>query len=607
MQTRLIVSVSLLLLAGCSDNNTNKPKSTAEPFVPKDALYADQWHLNNTGTAPEAWGSYKDLTKGADIGVTGAWQKGVTGKGVVVTVMDDGIDFTHPDLKTQEKTGGSFNFATGTQSAIPPEGTSDDQLDHGTSIAGIIAAKADDDGVVGIAPDAQLIGYRAIGVQPGDGVEEVNPYTKLREDDLSQLSNHSYGPDDDGQLVPQSEEEYDAIKALVTTTNGGKGHVMVFAAGNGRAYVPRDYKPSEIDSDSAELDTEVFVQKNLGDYAGLDLSQQHPYIISVSGFDANDKEVTYTEAGPAVLLAGATGDTSIGSDMYTIQSKLLYDSLKPKESSKKAAANLATTGRFGVSYSGTDDYESARNEGTAEPSGFTFAFDGSSAAAPTVTGVAALMRSANPELTWRDVRWILAKTARKIQLGKNVTNTALGEESTGEFAKPLWSEYANSEFGQYSHYLGYGAVNAASAVTLATDANYTLLPEMKTCVLPVTENAARVGNESCPQTIEFVQVKYTVSANTPINDLLLSMNLAGVEGKTINLIAPSTCSAIDDDEEPKSCKPEADVTVRGGTVGYMGDTLGTGESAGFDFASLIEGNASNDVTVAEVTVYGFNR
>ena len=44
-------------------------------------------------------------------------------------------------------------------------------------------------------------------------------------------------------------------------------------------------------------------------------------------------------------------------------------------------------------------------------------FAGTSAAAPIVSGVAALVRGANPELTWRDLKLILAATARKNDSG----------------------------------------------------------------------------------------------------------------------------------------------------------------------------------------------
>ena len=51
-----------------------------------DPLFADQWHLLNR----------KDT--GVDINVKEVWRQGITGKGVVVAIVDDGVDFLHPDI-----------------------------------------------------------------------------------------------------------------------------------------------------------------------------------------------------------------------------------------------------------------------------------------------------------------------------------------------------------------------------------------------------------------------------------------------------------------------------------------------------------------------------
>ncbi|WP_176597936.1 S8 family serine peptidase [Sphingobium sp. 15-1] len=74
-----------------------------------------------------------------------------TGRGVTVAVIDSGIDARHPDLAGQIK--GNLNFVAG-RPLIPER--------HGTAVAGIIAARADNRaGIVGIAPAARLLGLRA--------------------------------------------------------------------------------------------------------------------------------------------------------------------------------------------------------------------------------------------------------------------------------------------------------------------------------------------------------------------------------------------------------------------------------------------------------------
>ena len=55
-----------------------------------DPIFDKQWYLLNTG---QAGGK-----PGLDLNVVEAWQQGYTGKGVTVAIMDDGLDYLHPDL-----------------------------------------------------------------------------------------------------------------------------------------------------------------------------------------------------------------------------------------------------------------------------------------------------------------------------------------------------------------------------------------------------------------------------------------------------------------------------------------------------------------------------
>ncbi|MEW1586041.1 type VII secretion-associated serine protease mycosin [Micromonospora vinacea] len=72
-----------------------------------------------------------------------------TGRGVVVAVLDSGVEASHPDLRGQVLAGGRSYGASGDGRA--------DEDGHGTHIAGIIAAKASSDGVDGIAPGAKIL------------------------------------------------------------------------------------------------------------------------------------------------------------------------------------------------------------------------------------------------------------------------------------------------------------------------------------------------------------------------------------------------------------------------------------------------------------------
>jgi hypothetical protein len=107
-----------------------------------------QWGLENTGQ--------QGGTPNADIDIRRAWQV-ATGEGIVVAVVDSGIDATHPDLDGQIVPGWDFVGNDGDPS--PGANTPDEA--HGTFIAGIIAAAVDDVGIAGVAPDARILNIRA--------------------------------------------------------------------------------------------------------------------------------------------------------------------------------------------------------------------------------------------------------------------------------------------------------------------------------------------------------------------------------------------------------------------------------------------------------------
>ncbi|MEH1165779.1 type VII secretion-associated serine protease mycosin [Micromonospora sp. CPCC 205539] len=86
-----------------------------------------------------------------------AWQTS-TGRGVTVAVVDSGVDATHPDLAGQVLRGVDL---------VDPDGSGNpDPVGHGTTVAGLIAGRADDKrGVVGLAPDARILPVRVLDDQ----------------------------------------------------------------------------------------------------------------------------------------------------------------------------------------------------------------------------------------------------------------------------------------------------------------------------------------------------------------------------------------------------------------------------------------------------------
>lgn len=98
-----------------------------------------------------------------DIGADQLWSRmdsfgnSVTGNGIVVAVIDTGVDYSHPDLGGGFGTGykviGGYDFYNDDSDPMDDNG-------HGTHVAGIIAANG---GISGVAPDAEILAYKALG------------------------------------------------------------------------------------------------------------------------------------------------------------------------------------------------------------------------------------------------------------------------------------------------------------------------------------------------------------------------------------------------------------------------------------------------------------
>ncbi|KAF2146820.1 uncharacterized protein K452DRAFT_294355 [Aplosporella prunicola CBS 121167] len=183
-----------------------------------DPIFPDQWHLLNTEEV------------GNDLNVTGLWLEGITGKGVGVCIVDDGLDMYSDDLKDNYFAKGSYDF-----NDIGPEPKprlSDDK--HGTRCAGEVAAGKNNACGVGVAWDSRISGVRILSGPLTDEHEAESMNFAMNEG--NDIYSCSWGPADDGQSM-------DAPGILIKRAmvngvqngRGGKGSIYVFAAGNGAA------------------------------------------------------------------------------------------------------------------------------------------------------------------------------------------------------------------------------------------------------------------------------------------------------------------------------------------------------------------------------------
>jgi subtilisin family serine protease len=123
-------------------------------FVPNDSLFGSQWHLRNTG-------QFTGAIPGADIAAVDAWDISQGSSAVVVAVVDDGVNLTHPDLTGQLVAG--YDFANNDSDPSPAQSWHA----HGTSVAGLIAARTNNSlGVAGVCPNCRIMPIKLSNPNP---------------------------------------------------------------------------------------------------------------------------------------------------------------------------------------------------------------------------------------------------------------------------------------------------------------------------------------------------------------------------------------------------------------------------------------------------------
>lgn len=182
------------------------------PACPDDDLFTKQWALKNTGQSNGG-------TAGPDLGVCDAWSI-ATGKGVTVAIVDQGVELKHPDLKLNASSKSFDTETTGPSRVVG---------NHGTACAGIVGALRGNSklGVVGVAPDSTLMSVSdSLALEPGAQQRLASGISWAWQNGADVISN-SWGHNQlESPLID------DAIEEALQKGRGGKGCVVVFAAGN---------------------------------------------------------------------------------------------------------------------------------------------------------------------------------------------------------------------------------------------------------------------------------------------------------------------------------------------------------------------------------------
>ncbi|TVQ13198.1 MAG: T9SS C-terminal target domain-containing protein [Bacteroidetes bacterium] len=191
-------------------------KNSDKRWTPNDPFYAaNQWHYNNTGQ----FGG----TPGVDIKLPGAWNIQKGNPNILVAIVDDGVQYNHPDLQANIWPG------------IGPEGTSTVAGNHGTHVAGTVAAVTNNNtglaGVAGGSGNGDGVRMMSVDLLEGNhGLSHLALYTYQANNGVS-ISQNSWG-----YLTPgfYNQSTLDGIDYF--NANGGgtamNGGLVIFAAGN---------------------------------------------------------------------------------------------------------------------------------------------------------------------------------------------------------------------------------------------------------------------------------------------------------------------------------------------------------------------------------------
>lgn len=321
------------------------------PFVATDPQIVKQWHLNSAN----------------GINVNAAWRRTNGDSSVVVAVIDSGIT-AHPDLVGQTVPG--YDFVSDAQSAGDGDGRDADPTDpgdgsatepsswHGTHVSGLIAAAANNEGGVGVAPGAKVQMVRALGSLGGESKDLAAAILWAAGVQVSgvplnatpaKVINMSLGTDSPQRCDAATQSAVDAVKAL--------GVTMITAAGNTASEAYWSYPGN------------CFGTINVG----------------ATGFGGDRS--WYSNYGPGVDISAPGGDSRNSTG--------------------------APEGTYGRIYS-------TSNDGKLAAGNPTYAYqEGTSMAAPILSGVVALMYSVEPSLTFDEVWAILKSTATPFAAGSS--------------------------------------------------------------------------------------------------------------------------------------------------------------------------------------------
>jgi subtilisin-like proprotein convertase family protein/subtilisin family serine protease len=499
-----------------------------------DPFFSYAWHLNPGTSRSFAWFAGRQ-TPG--INAQKAYNAGLSGAGVRVTIVDSGLQVNHPDLKKNIDQDANINLepllAVNCQICDPKDPTppvgQGEAGDQGTAVGGIIAAEAwNGIGSRGVAPGVKLSAYNLTAPR----------FPRVSDDDYLRI----FGINSDvichsgteGRTVLTNVQQfnfdgYDAAqKRKVTLGRDEKGIVYLKAAGDL----------------GAMGGNAAFDQRNvtswgmvIGSHNNLDRKSRHAspganLWISASGGEAGYQSDFDQYPSPKSVLDFYPGlvSTDIFSDEFPCSSgyakKPQY--FQPDVDPAPVVHSIGHSSGFNMSWH-------PLNKNCA----YTATVPRTPAATGVVAGAVALLLEARPDLTWRDVKYVLAKSARPIDSDRAAELTSI-RSSVYERTMPWITNAAGYRF--HNHY-GFGALDVDAALAIVTSDSFRHLPpqEDSTWILAATP-AQRIPPASIAGTFsDYFHVKDLLIESVQVR---LSISHENIGNLGVELVSPAGTRSI---------------------------------------------------------------
>jgi len=477
-----------------SDENNNSILDGLEG----DPFFMYQWYIYNDKNQSICTTTDIETVAGIDLSILPLYHRtlGDTFSSQIVQVVDSGVDALHEDLNISFIH--SSNSIDGSNDPSPTEGISSNPVQifyrgHGTAVAGIIGAIGFNGvGIRGVAPKVQIAGSNWLESQKIETLEPVW-YSGNNANDIS-VSNNSWG------AKYLDEKSYETIMKIASEElRDGRGRVFVFAAGNERE-----------------------------DHSNANLSYliNNPYVIAVSALNHEGKFASYSTPGSNILISAFGGE-----HYYT-------------------APTIMSTFSSGLSMSegelngqkGPITIDEDRNRS------YTFAMNGSSAAAPMVSGALALVLDMCPQLTWRDIHWLIAKHGIHIDFKQNewVKNSA-----------GLW----------HNNNYGFGKMDANAMVEECLSSSYHPLSNELWI-----EKSVEIDNRIIPDTNRSIEEVIAIDSNHIVEWVGITVKIDHPYAGDIDMELISPAGTVSHIIEPNFLKSNAyKMGFRFSTVALMGE------------------------------------